>query len=131
MNNTFLKTTARILIVSVTFACWPAAQASAEMVPTAHIATQQDQSDRARIDALLARDDVRSALEARGVNYEQAKTRVASLSDEEAATLADKLDSLPAGGDGFFGAVAFIFIVLLITDILGLTKVFSFTRSVK
>ncbi|WP_367187996.1 PA2779 family protein, partial [Sulfuricurvum sp. RIFOXYD12_FULL_44_77] len=38
-----------------------------------------------------------------------------------------------AGGDGgsIIGAIVFIFIVLLITDILGLTKVFNFTRSVR
>jgi len=44
--------------------------------------------------------------------------------------LADKLDSLPAGGD-VIGALVLVFVILLVTDILGYTKVFPFTRSVK
>jgi hypothetical protein len=40
------------------------------------------------------------------------------------------MDQLPAGGD-ILGIMFTIFIILLITDILGLTKVFPFTRSVR
>ena len=36
----------------------------------------------------------------------------------------------PAGGD-ILGLVFTVFIILLVTDILGLTKVFPFTRSVR
>ena len=39
-------------------------------------------------------------------------------------------DSLPAGGESI-GGPAFIFVLLLVTYILGLTKAHSFTRSVK
>jgi hypothetical protein len=46
------------------------------------------------------------------------------------AQLAGRIDSLPAGGD-VIGAVVFVFLVLLITDLLGLTKVFPFTKPVK
>jgi hypothetical protein len=53
------------------------------------------------------------------------------LSDEELAQLAPGMDTLPAGGDGVIGAIVFVFLVLLITDILGLTKIFPFTRSVR
>lgn len=130
--NAFYKIVARILIVTVACVCGPVLQARAEIVPTDQVAMQHSQSaERARVEAMFARDDVRAMLEQRGVNYEQAKNRISALSDDEVTTLAGKLDSLPAGGDGFLGAVAFIFIVLLITDILGFTKVFSFTRSVK
>ena len=108
----------------------PMLQANAAIVPTGQLIVEQGQSaDRARVEAVLARDDVRAALESHGVSHEMAKTRVASLSDEEVTKLAGNIDALPAGG--FLGAVVFIFLVLLITDILGLTKVFSFTRSVK
>jgi hypothetical protein len=56
---------------------------------------------------------------------------VAALSDDEAAALAQQVDALPAGGDGLVGALVLIFVVLLVTDILGLTKVYPFTRSVR
>ena len=73
-------------------------------------------------------------LQAHGVTVEQAKARVAALSDAEAAQLAAQIDSLPAGGDGvgaLITAALIVFLVLLLTDILGFTKVFPFTKPVK
>lgn len=46
------------------------------------------------------------------------------------AAIAGKIDSLPAGGE-FIGALVFVFVLLLVTDILGFTKVYNFTRSVE
>ncbi len=88
-------------------------------------------AERDRIASMLDRADVRAQLEAYGVRAADVKARVAALTDEEAAQLAGKLDRLPAGGDGIIGALLLIFVVLLITDILGLTKVFPFTRPIK
>lgn len=86
--------------------------------------------DRAHIFSVLDRDEVRTQLEARGVNPADVKARVAAMSDEEVAQLAGQIDSLPAGGD-ILGVILTVFIVLLITDILGFTKVFPFTRSIR
>jgi hypothetical protein len=86
--------------------------------------------DRARIDEALARADIRDQLQALGVDPRHAADRIAALTDEEVARLAEALDSAPAGGS-LIGAVVFVFVLLLITDILGLTKVFPFTRSVR
>ena len=86
---------------------------------------------REHINQLLDRADVRSRLESYGVGAADVKARVAALSDDEAAALAAKIDSLPAGGDGIIGAIVLIFIVLLITDILGFTKIFPFTRPIR
>lgn len=82
----------------------------------------------ARIGAALERPQVIAHLESMGVSKADAQARVAALTDEEAATLASQIDSLPAGGD-IVGALVLIFVILLVTDILGLTKVFPFTRS--
>ena len=46
------------------------------------------------------------------------------------AALADRVDTAPAGA-GIVGALFTIFVILLITDILGFTKVFPFTRSIQ
>lgn len=86
------------------------------------------QQNQAKITAALNRPEVLAQLEQMGVNKADAQARVAALTDEEAATLAHQIDSLPAGGD-VVGALLVIFFVLLVTDILGLTKVFPFTRS--
>jgi hypothetical protein len=56
------------------------------------------------------------------------------MTDEEAARLAARVDSLPAGGDGIgalVGAALLVFLVLLLTDILGFTHVFPFTKPIK
>lgn len=85
---------------------------------------------RAKIMALVDREEISSQLQSRGVTAEQAKSRVNALTDEEALRISGKLDQLPAGGE-VLGVLLTVFIVLLVTDILGFTKVFPFTRSIK
>jgi hypothetical protein len=87
-------------------------------------------AERARISSLLERAEVRAQLQAHGVDPADVKARVAALTDEEAAQLAAQLDSLPAGGS-VVGAIVLVFLVLLVTDILGFTKIFPFTRTVR
>ncbi|HTQ73501.1 MAG TPA: PA2779 family protein [Burkholderiales bacterium] len=127
---------ARVVAVCICVAGVPMPAAQAELIatdraePSAHAQT----SARAALTSLLDRADVRAALESRGVSAEEAKARVAALSDDEAEQLAAKLDSLPAGGGGFETVLwigFLVFVILLITDILGFTKVFPFTRPAK
>ncbi len=79
---------------------------------------------------LLNRQEVRDALQAHGVQADALTARVAALSDSEARALRQQIDTAPAGGDGVIGVLFTVFIILLITDILGLTKVFPFTRPI-
>lgn len=105
----------------------PAAQAG--IVGTEIIVSNaQAQQDRAQIMNLLDRKDIQEQLISHGVNVEQAKARVDSLSDAETHTLAGQLNTLPAGGDSILGVIVLIFLVLLVTDILGLTNVFPFVK---
>lgn len=102
--------------------------ASAAIIGTdAAVSAQQVQVERARIGAALEREDVRQALLAAGVDPAQAGERVAALTDSEIGALAARMDEMPAGGDAL-GVVAFIFVVLLVTDILGLTDIFPFVK---
>lgn len=89
---------------------------------------------RGEIQRYLDRQEVRDQLQAMGVDPALVEARVAALSDEEARVLAERLKDLPAGGDGVgavVGALLVIFVILLITDLLGWTKVFPFTRTIK
>lgn len=86
---------------------------------------------RERVQSFMQREDVRAALQARGVDPRQASARVQALSDDEVAQLAGQIDRLPAAGTDVLGFALVIFVLLLFTDILGLTKVFPFTRSVR
>ena len=107
--------------------------ASAALVSTEQVAglatTEESGSGRARLAAALSRADVRAAMEGQGVDPAQALERVAALTDDEASRLAAQIYNAPAGG--IIGAILTVFFVLLITDVLGFTKVFPFTRSIR
>ena len=107
-----------------------AAMISAEQVAGKTLSVGGEQ-DRARIVSALSREDVQAALVARGIDPVEAKGRVAALTDDEASLMASQLDTAVAGGNGIIGAIVLVFLVLLLTDILGFTKIFPFTRSVR
>jgi hypothetical protein len=88
-------------------------------------------ADRTRIYSLLDREEVRTQLEVHGVNPADVKARVAAMTDDEVAQLASQIDRLPAGGADVLGVLLTLFVILLITDILGFTKIFPFTRSIR
>ncbi len=124
--NRFNRAIARLLVVC-TFALGLPLPASADIVTTDQIHAS---SERERVRSFLEREDVRSQLQSFGVDAEAAKARVDALSDQEVGELAGRIDQLPAGA-GIVGVLFAVFIILLVTDILGLTKVFPFTRSVR
>jgi hypothetical protein len=78
----------------------------------------------ARVHATLAREDVRAALVARGVDPDAAAARVAALSDRQLADLATQLDELPAGGSAL-AVVGIVFLVLLILEVTGVIDIFK------
>ena len=116
------------LIFSVT-ALTVTESAHAALISTEQLSLQQSREvNQHKVSQALARPELIRQLQAMGVSADQARQRVAALTDQELEMLADQTDRLPAGGD-FFATVGFIFIILLITDILGFTKVFPFTRA--
>ena len=102
--------------------------ASAGIVTTNQM---QASAERDKVRNFLDRAEVRSQMQALGVDANAARARVDALTDDEAQNLASRIDQLPAGGDSVLGILFAVFIILLITDLLGLTKVFPFTRSVR
>jgi len=131
MNSRFMRITSRLLIASVLGLGLPLQSTHAGLVGTDKVAVSaQSQSERERIRTFLDREDVRNELQTQGVDVNTAKARVDALTDEEVQKVAGKLDQMPAGGE-IIGILFTIFIVLLVTDILGFTKVFPFTRSIK
>jgi hypothetical protein len=109
--------------------------AQATLVTTEQVAASQGvhsaTAQRDQVNATLARADVAAGLQERGVSVEQARARVAALTDDEVASVANTLDTAPAGATDVLGVIIAIFVLLLITDILGFTKVFPFTRSIR
>ncbi|MFY0990403.1 PA2779 family protein [Halomonas sp. C05BenzN] len=119
---------AALVLGSLPVAAAPQPTPGSDLITTeAALNAERGQGDRERIQEILARDDVQQQLLAQGVDLAEVEARVAALSDEEAAQMAEQLEQLPAGAS-VVGALVLIFLVLLVTDILGLTNVFPFTR---
>lgn len=79
--------------------CFQPSLARADMISAQQVAGRnQVDSDRATVQAFVDRADVKQRLQAFGVKNLFAKERVAALSDQEVHQLAQKIDSLPAGG---------------------------------
>ncbi len=125
---------ARLMAVCLSFAGFMHS-ANATLVSTEQVAAAEGVTSaaeqRAHVEALLTRADVAAALQERGIDMDQAKARVAALTDAEVAHVAHTLDTAPAGAGDVLGVIVFIFVLLLITDILGFTKVFPFTRAIR
>ncbi len=107
----------------------------AAMVPTdATIYDNKAEEARDHLKSLISRNDIRKSLLSQGIDPDEAKIRVESLSDSEAIAVADQIEQLPAGGGAIgviIGAALIVFLVLLATDILGYTDVFPFVNKHK
>jgi len=107
-------------------------QAMAALVGTERVFdAERVQNARELIHGLMAREDIQAALVREGIDPREAQARAESLSDAEAVRLAGAIESLPAGGSAvgiIVLSILFVFILLLITDILGYTDVFPFVK---
>ena len=127
-----LKPTGIFLAVFMFILSGPYQSAMAAMIGN-EVAIDAGQAQNAReyINGFLAREDVRNALISQGIDPQEAKNRIASLTDEEAQRVADQLEQLPAGGDflvTLLVIVFLIFVILLLTDIAGYTDIFPFVK---
>ena len=126
--------TTRLIAACLSFAGFMHS-AQATLVSTEQVAASEGvvsaSAQRAHVYEVLTRADVAAALQERGIDMDQAKARVAALTDDEVAHVAQTLDTAPAGASDVLGTIIFIFVLLLITDILGFTKIFPFTRSIR
>ncbi len=116
---------ASLLISSILFISVQPAVNAAIVSTSDLVAQQQSQIDKASLLKSFDRKDVQMALASKGVDINMAKLRVASMTNEEVQQLNAKMDSLPAAGD-IVGTLGFILVILLITDLLGVTDVYSF-----
>ena len=103
--------------------------ATAALVSTTALVQEQHvNQERQQLLAALDREAVQTLLVEQGVDPEAVKLRVASLTDEEVRMLNQKFDEMPAGGIDILGALLLVFIILLITDLVGATDIFPFVK---
>ena len=135
MIRSIAKPLSLFLVFSFLLLDFTVISAKAGIIGTeAAINSLQAENSRARVTAFLDRQEVQKAFIEKGIDPSQAKDRVASLTDQEISQICKTLDQLPAGGDGVgtvVGAIVLIFLILLLTDILGFTNVFPFVKHTK
>jgi hypothetical protein len=101
--------------------------ASAGIIGTQTVieASQRD-ADLATIQAGLERAEVRQQFAALGVDANLVEARLATLTDAEVATLADRMEQMPAGGD-LLAVIGVVFVILLILELVGVIDIFKKT----
>ena len=107
----------------------------AAMIST-DVAVESERAEKSREDLiqLISRENIEKYLIAQGIDPVEVKSRIDSLTDAEAIALADQIEELPAGGGAvgiIIGAALIVFLVLLVTDILGYTDIFPFVEAQK
>lgn len=135
-SRTSFKLTALVMAAVVLLLSSPSGLAQAGLVATEQVVAERaPHEDRAHVLNFLQREDVRKHLARLGVNPDEAVARVSALSDAEVRQVAGQVDRVPAGQDGtigiIVGAIVLIFIILLLTDLLGLTDIFPFVKKSK
>jgi hypothetical protein len=88
-------------------------------------ASQRD-ADLATIHAGLDRAEVRQQFAALGVDANVVEARLATLTDSEIASLADRMDQMPAGGD-LLAVIGVVFVILLVLELVGVIDIFKKT----
>jgi hypothetical protein len=102
----------------------------AAMVSNQQIIYAAEQTDaRQSLLQTLKRDEVQQQLLSLGVSPVEVESRIQHMSHAEISQLNQRIDELPAGS-GVLGAVVFIFVVFVVTDVIGATDIFPFIHPV-
>jgi hypothetical protein len=118
-------------LLSLLLAVTPVLSAQAAMVGTdALLNKAQSAQTRTSLQQLLDQQSARAQLRAMGVDPAWAKERTARLTDAELARINQGIDQMQAGGDSILGVLLIIFIIFVITDVIGATNIFPFIHPV-
>jgi hypothetical protein len=128
-----LKITGVFLVILMLMVAVPYQSVLAAMIETEATLeiTAEGQEARNAIKTILAREDAQAVLRAQGIDPLEAMARVDGLTDTEARRIAGEIEDLPAGGGflvTFLMVVGIIVVILIITDAMGYTNVFTFVR---
>ena len=109
MNTAWAKTICRLLVALMIWT--PYQFATAGMIGTDQVVSTASQADRTMVLSFLTRADVAGQLQSLGIDPSTAKDRVAAMTDQEVQSLADRINSMPAGGISSGAAVLLIIII--------------------
>ncbi len=104
--------------------------ATAGMIGNTAIMAQSEQgTERQALIQQLQRSEVREQLLSMGVQPEAVERRIQQLSETEVAQLNQQIANAPAGG-GVIELLVLVFLVFVITDVIGATDIFPFIHPV-
>tara|TARA_R100000687_G_C6406355_1_gene144316 strand:- start:310 stop:714 length:405 start_codon:yes stop_codon:yes gene_type:complete len=104
--------------------------ANAAVVSTSDMLVEHQQfENKQAVKDFVNRDDVKQQMLDLGVSPQDVDSRINSMTSAELAQLNANLQDAPAGA-GVVGVVLTIFIVFVITDVIGATDIFPFIRPV-
>lgn len=118
------------IMISLSLIMLPLGAAQGAMIGNSQLLDGSSDTSRSALMQMLEREQVRTQLTQLGVDAEAVKQRVAQMTEQEIATLNERLGELPAGGD-ILGMILVIFVVFIITDAIGATDVFPFVHPVR
>lgn len=119
-------------LLSAMLAIMPILPAQAAMIGNGEIINPaQAAISDGKLQQFLDREDARQQLQDWGVSPESLQARINGLTDAELARINQEIDSLNAGGTSILGILLIIFIVFVITDVIGATNIFPFIHPVK
>ena len=115
-----------VRLMSVALICMGFVQtSSAGMISTGYLIDSETRdASLARVEVLLARQDIERQLLAFGVDADTVAERLRGMSNMELLALEGQLDTQLAGGDAL-AVIGTVFLVLLILELVGVTDVFK------
>ena len=109
--------------------------AKAAMVGTEKLLiSDRNQETRSYLQQMMSRKEIQEALVARGIDLQEAKIRIDSLTDSEIEQVLEKINDLPAGGiDAAFVLiiVGVIVVLFIIVEYTSAVPMFSWFQSGK
>ena len=119
------------IFLSILLALMPLLPAQAAMIGNEQIVSQGlSHQTRDGLQQLFEQETAQQQLQVWGVNPDQIRSRINSLTDAELARINQQVNDLQAGG-GVLGILLVIFVVFVITDVIGATDIFPFIHPVK
>lgn len=122
--NKFLKVSIASLILVFSIGQATAGVFSSDQV----IANQQHQYNKQQVLSFVDNAEVQSKLIDLGVSPDEAKQRIANMTNQELEALNNEINNMPAGG--IVGTIVTVLVVIAILDLMGITDVYPFIRPI-
>lgn len=121
---------ALVIILSISFTTLSLGNAQAAVVSNQQIIHKTYQADgKQALLQTITREDVQQQLLSMGVNSADIESRINQMTHEEIVQLNQQVAELPAGADAL-GTIFIVFLVFVITDVIGATDIFPFIHPV-